>query len=49
MTLNKIWFTQFPEYAVAIYPVTGQWGFQNTQNDRQSYILSKFHKSKKSS
>ena len=47
MTLNKSWFTQFPDYAVAICPVTGRWGFQNTQNDRQSYILSKFHKSKK--
>ena len=30
-----------------IWPVTGQ-GFQNT-DDRQSYILRKFHKSKKSS
>ena len=29
MTLNKSWFTQFPDYAVAICPVTGQWGFQN--------------------
>ena len=28
MTLNETWFTQFPDYAVAVYPVTGQ-GFQN--------------------
>ena len=39
MTLNKTWFTQFPDYAVAICPVTGQEVFK-TLNDRQSHILS---------